>query len=386
MRFSARWTKRTAAPSPTCSAASRTGSLRSFSLPISNHCEKALTMSCALASIRPRELPGLWKTRVETAMWRPDRSVRGPDRATIRDIDSLNRVFTEAFTDRYSRDGLIGVRVPQLNSQVWRYALEDAGDGSMVWRDGEGHMVAFNMVHRSGTEGWMGPLAVRPDRQGEGLGSAMVRTGIEWLKAQGATTIGLETMPRTVDNIGFYSRIGLIPGNLTVTLVHDVPRRAAGAAELLSSAGSAYEQRLEECRVLTDRILPGVDFTRELALTRELGIGDTTVCRDGRTLSGFALWHSTPLAAGRPKDELRVLKLVAASPVAFERLIHALQLSAANERVTRIAIRCQTEFTREYLRLISLGFRVHWTDLRMLLQDYPQRSPREGIVMSNWEI
>jgi GNAT superfamily N-acetyltransferase len=298
----------------------------------------------------------------------------------------LNRVFADAFTDRYSRDGLVGVRVPQLNSLVWRYALEDAGDGSMVWRDADGQMIAFNMVHRSGTEGWMGPLAVRPDRQGEGLGSAMVRTGIDWLRSQGATTIGLETMPRTVDNIGFYSRIGLVPGHLTVTLIHDVPRRMVGTVELLSSAGPAWEERVEECRSVAGRILPGVDFTRELALTRELGIGDTTLCREGRALTGFALWHSTPLAAGRAKDELRVLKLVASTPAAFERLLQSLQISALNERVSRVAIRCQTEFPQAYLRLIDLGYRVHWTDLRMLLEGYPQRTPEQGIVMSNWEI
>jgi GNAT superfamily N-acetyltransferase len=319
-------------------------------------------------------------------MWRPDRSLRGPERATLRDIEGLNRVFAEAFTDRYSRDGLVGVRVPQLNHLVWRYALEDAGDGSMVWRDAEGHLVAFNMVHRSGTEGWMGPLAVRPDRQGEGLGSSMVQTGVDWLKTHGATTIGLETMPRTVDNIGFYSRIGLVPGRLTVTLVHDVLRRGTGSAELLSAAGPAWSDRLEECRRLTDLVLPGVDFTRELALTRELGIGDTTLSREGPTLTGFALWHSTPLAAGRPKDELRVLKLVTATPSAFERLIQAVQVSATSERVTRVAIRCQTEFDEAYLRLIDLGYRVHWTDLRMLLQGYPQRVPVQGVLMSNWEI
>jgi GNAT superfamily N-acetyltransferase len=319
-------------------------------------------------------------------MWRPDRSVRGPDRPTLRDIESLNRVFADAFTDRYSRDGLVGVRVPQLNNLVWRYALEDAGDGSMVWRDADGQMVAFNMVHRSGTEGWMGPLAVRPDRQGEGLGSAMVRTGIEWLRGQGATTIGLETMPRTVDNIGFYSRLGLVPSHLTVTLVHDVSRRTLGVPELLSAAESRWTDQIDECRHLADRVLPGVDFTRELALTRELGIGDTTLVREGRNLTAFALWHSTPLAAGRPKDELRVLKLVAASPGGFDRLIQALQLTAVSERVNRVAIRCQTEFAAAYLRLVELGFRVHWTDLRMLLQGYPQRVPQDGILMSNWEI
>ncbi|HWB41183.1 MAG TPA: GNAT family N-acetyltransferase [Gemmatimonadales bacterium] len=325
-------------------------------------------------------------SRCQGTMWRPDRSVRGPDRPGYRDIDPLNRVFAEAFTDRYSRDGLVGVRVPQLNPLVWRYAIDDAGDGAMVWRDADGHMVAFNMVHRSGTEGWMGPLAVRPDRQGEGLGSLMVRSGIDWLRSQGATTIGLETMPRTVDNIGFYSRIGLVPGHLTVTLVHDVPRRAAGEVELLSRTAGASEQGIAECRRLTASLLPGVDFTREIALTGELNIGDTTLVRQRSELVGFALWHSTPLAAGRPKDELRVLKLVARDPEAFDRLLDALPATAATERVGRIAVRCQSEFASAYLRLVARGYRVHWTDLRMTLDGFAQRAPDRGIVMSNWEI
>jgi GNAT superfamily N-acetyltransferase len=319
-------------------------------------------------------------------MWRPDRSLRGPDRPTMRDIDPLNRVFAESFTDRYSRDGLVGVRVPQLNPLVWRYAIEDAGDGAMVWRDGEGHLVAFNMVHLSGVEGWMGPLAVRPDRQAQGLGSTMVRTGIEWLRSQGATTIGLETMPRTVDNIGFYSRLGLVPSHLTVTLVHDVPRRPViGGGQLLSAEG-AENRAVEECRRLTMRLAPGVDFSREITLTRELGIGDTTLVREGSELVGFALWHSTPLAAGRPKDELRVLKLVAQDGSAFDRILDALPAAASGERVGRVAVRCQTEFVAAYQRLIGRGYRVHWTDLRMLVPAPPRRDGGDGVVMSNWEI
>ena len=318
-------------------------------------------------------------------MWRPDRSLRGPDRPSLGDIEPLNRVFADAFTDRYGRDGLVGVRVPHLNTLVWRYALEDAGDGAMIWRDADGQIVAFNMVHQSGAEGWMGPLAVRPDRQGEGLGSTMVRLGIDWLKGQGARTIGLETMPRTVENIGFYSRLGLVPGPLTVTLVHDVPRPAGAPPELLSASGHQLARRLEECRRLTRELAPGVDFSREITLTRDLGIGDTTLLRDGGDLLAFALWHSTPLAAGRSQDEVRVLKLVARSLGAFERLLDGLHGTAAGERVGRIAIRCQTEYPDAYLRLIGAGYRVHWTDLRMILPEFPLR-PRQGIVLSNWEI
>ncbi len=197
--------------------------------------------------------------------WLPDRSVRGPERPTVRDIEALNRIFAEAFTDRYRRDGLVGVRVPYLNPLIWRYAIEDAGEGAMIWRDGDGKPAAFNMVHQSGTEGWMGPLAVRPDRQNEGLGKAVVRAGIEWLRTRGARTIGLETMPRTVDNIGFYSRLEMIPRHLTVTLSRDIPRKPGDLGERVAAVlGLAHhlerpgrerlgDRRAHEQRVVDDQ-------------------------------------------------------------------------------------------------------------------------------------
>src|SRR5207249_4273927 len=117
--------------------------------------------------------------------WLPDRQVYGPEPAGERDTEGLNKVFADAFTDRYRRD---------------------AGAGAMLWRDEAGHVVAFNIAHRSGREGWMGPLAVRPDRQGAGLGKTIVRTAVDWLLEQEVATLGLETMPRTVENIGFYAR------------------------------------------------------------------------------------------------------------------------------------------------------------------------------------
>src|SRR5216683_1206941 len=170
--------------------------------------------------------------------WLPERQVYGPEPASERDIEGLNRVFADAFTDRYRRDGLVGVRVPHLNPQVWRYALLDAGPGAMLWRDEAGHVVAFNIAHRSGAEGWMGPLAVRPDRQGAGVGKTIVRTALDWLLEQNVATLGLETMPRTVENIGFYGRLGFFPGHLTVTLTNDIVTRGHQSPVLLSQRKS----------------------------------------------------------------------------------------------------------------------------------------------------
>jgi GNAT superfamily N-acetyltransferase len=318
--------------------------------------------------------------------WPLDRELYGPERPTVRDIEPLNRVFSESFTDRYRRDGLLGVRVPHLNPLIWRYALEDAGDGAMVWRDGDGELVGFNIVHFSGSEGWMGPLAVRPDRQGAGLGKEMIRTGVDWLRERGVKTIGLETMPRTIENIGFYSRLGFIPGHLTVTLTRDLPRRPGLAPDLASISG-ARAGVLVECRALTGRLAPGIDFGREIQLTLELRVGDAVLARQDGELKGFALFHSAPLAAGRPQDELRILKLVAADIRAFEAVIGAAEAAAIAQGLRRISVRCQTAYSEAYLRLIQAGYRTHWTDLRMTLNGHPETEAEEGsVVLSNWEI
>jgi GNAT superfamily N-acetyltransferase len=320
--------------------------------------------------------------------WLPDREVYGPERPTLRDVEALNRVFSEAFTDRYRRDGMTGVRVPYLNPAIWRYALEDAGEGAMVWRDADGELCGFNIVHLSGREGWMGPLAVRPDRQGVGLGKEMIRAGIGWLKDRGARTVGLETMPRTIENIGFYSRLGFVPGHLTITLTRDLARRPALHPEVLSAAGSARNERLAACRALTQELMPGSDYARELQTTAELRIGDTLMVRDqAGLLTGFALYHTAPLAAGRPQDELRVLKLVARNLDAFERLLAAIEAAALAGDIRRLSLRCQTALGDAYLYLIRHGFRTHWTDLRMTLAGYPEpRLPEGAVVLSNWEI
>ncbi|MCH8256199.1 MAG: GNAT family N-acetyltransferase, partial [Gemmatimonadetes bacterium] len=127
------------------------------------------------------------------AVPRRESSVSGPYRPERADVDPLNSLFSDSFTDRYRRDGLVGVRVPKLNPEIWRYALQDAGPGAMIWRDEDGKIVAFNVAHHSGKEGWMGPLAVRPNRQGSGLGAAIVQEASRWLRESGSATIGLET-------------------------------------------------------------------------------------------------------------------------------------------------------------------------------------------------
>ncbi len=318
--------------------------------------------------------------------WRTARDVQGPFPIRREDLPALNEVFSESFSDRYRRDGMVGVRVPHLNQLVWRYAIDDAAGGAMLWRDERDAIAGFNIAHMSGVEGWMGPLAVRPDMQGIGLGKLVVMAGVEWLREQGAKVIGLETMPRTMDNIGFYSSLGFDPQRLTITLVVAALGQQRPARLLGRLTPAKRHEAMAAIADLTTRVQPGYDFCREIELTDNLSLGDTVLLEKEGRLAGFALCHSVPLVEGRPRDELRVLKLVLENEEDMLDMMVAVADFARRSGTRAASVRVQGEYPRAYRQLIEGGARVRWTDLRMTLAGSPEIPPATGVVLSNWEI
>ena len=319
--------------------------------------------------------------------WRHAWVSETPERVSIREIPALNAVFSEAFTERYRKDGMVGVRVPHLNPAVWKFAITDAEDGAMIWRNARDGIAAFNMVHRSGVEGWMGPLAVHPDYQGQGIGKMIVASGVEWLKKKGAKVIGLETMPRTMDNVGFYSSLGFTPGHLTVTVTLEAARAGLQATAMSALNPHERELALRQCRHLLDQLMPGYDYTREIILTAQHQLGDTLFVRKGNDVLSFAVCHSVPLVEGRATEETRVLKMVARTESDFDHLVTQLCAHARVKGAKRVAIRVQGQYSDVYRRLMARGARVRWTDLRMSMHEYAESRPANGgIVLSNWEI
>jgi hypothetical protein len=193
-------------------------------------------------------------------------------------------------------------------------------------------------------------------------------------------------MPRTMDNIGFYSRLGFAPGRLTITLTLDA---ASGdrAPDLLGRLGVRdHDDAMRATRTLLDGLAPGYDFTREIELTDSLSLGDTVLLHDRDELAGFALCHTAPLVEGRVREELRVLKLVLADEDRLDAMVRALRDYARRSGTRSVAFRVQGEYDGLYRRLIAMGARVRWTDLRMALVGYPEVKPERGVVWSNWEI
>jgi hypothetical protein len=189
-----------------------------------------------------------------------------------------------------------------------------------------------------------------------------------------------------MDNIGFYSSLGFEPGRLTLTLTLDAAPAERPPVLLGRLSSSDYEDQVAESALLADSLLSGYDFTRELRLTNDLALGDTVLLHDGDRLAAYALCHTVPLVEGRAREELRVLKMVVANPQHIEPMVRALADYARRSGTRRVAFRVQGEYLAMYQRLIALGARVRWTDLRMTVTGHPEARAEGGIVLSNWEI
>ncbi|MDX3976025.1 N-acetyltransferase [Shinella sp.] len=124
-----------------------------------------------------------------------------PERAG--DIDAIRALTETAFKAAPHADGTEHIIIDRLRAAgALTLSLVAEADGAVV-----GH-VAFSPVSVSdGSPDWygLGPIAVDPVRQGEGIGSGLVREGLAQLKALGAAGCVLLGDPV------YYGRFGFAP-------------------------------------------------------------------------------------------------------------------------------------------------------------------------------
>jgi ribosomal protein S18 acetylase RimI-like enzyme len=72
----------------------------------------------------------------------------------------------------------------------------------------EASVVGTAMVGYDGHRGWVNYLAVAPDRQGHGLGRAMMDHAEAWLLAQGCPKLNLQVRAANADVLAFYEALG----------------------------------------------------------------------------------------------------------------------------------------------------------------------------------
>ncbi|MDZ7337726.1 MAG: GNAT family N-acetyltransferase [candidate division KSB1 bacterium] len=310
------------------------------------------------------------------------------------DLEPISHLIAEAFTYGRQEDGYAEVQVPPCRVEMLDMYLSTSPPGCMVAERG-GRLVGVAFSHVYGSTGWVGPVAVAPQAQGRGVGTELMRRTVEFLRGAGCTTIGLETMPRSYRNLGFYLKLGFLPQQLTCELVRPVgedtspPASEAYHVRMFSQeAGQGVWSFLGRAAELANVVAEGTDYAPLIRQTAAFRFGETLLWeQDGQNLA-LAVVHTEPYFVGQKRNLARLV--VAAIPEQwreklFPAMLAQLEEYASREVLDLLCLRVPANSHWALRYALTHGFKIIHSDLRMTLEGYPERVRGGAVHLNRWE-
>lgn len=310
------------------------------------------------------------------------------------DIPVVNLVLCESFTAARAAAGFQNPALPPLRQTFLRMYLARFPAGTLVAHAG-GELVGFVFSHLWGQVGWLGPLAVKPQWQGQGKGRALVLAAVAALQKAGAKSIGLETKPHLVRNLGFYTRLGFSPEKLTTDLARRTERPPSPGL-LDDCVVQRYSQLpvadrpqfLRHADRLAAQIEPHLRVGREIELVQQFGFGDALMLFRRGVPFGFALAHTEPYFDDEARNYLRVvcgLLTPGYNSRDIDTWCAALNRWAEETALGVVILRAQTRYVAAFREMLQRGFAVIHADVRMTLNGFAEQADAGAFYLSKWE-
>ena len=280
--------------------------------------------------------------------------------------------------------------------------LQFMGDADLVgprWRcdpeaffgaRADGALIGSNFASRWGSVGFFGPLTVRPDWWGRGIGQRLLEPVLTRFRDWGTRHVGLFTFPHSPQHIGLYQKFGFWPRTLTAVMASAANAGDGGAPPFWLLGGktpSAQDAAIAEIRALTDRIYDGLDVSAEARGVLAQGTGDVLVVDDESGLAGFAVCHFG--AGSEGGSGACYVKVAAARPGAgaearFESLLAACTAFAREQRLARVVAGVNTARSAAYQCMLRGGFRTEILGIAMHRPDEPGYNRPDVYLVDDW--
>lgn len=192
-----------------------------------------------------------------------------------------------------------------LASRLIAGRFQKEPDGCFVADDQPHGVIGAVLSIAWGSVAWLGPLVVHPEFLGKGVEHQLLQAVLEYWEPMTLSVQGLEADPALPAEIEFYASFGFRPQFLTATLIGavdpDAPREpirqrspSFELSRLSQLTGTLEETMLANCRRISERHYPGLDYSKELQRVKDLHLGDTLLLGVGERLYGFAICHAAP--------------------------------------------------------------------------------------------
>jgi GNAT superfamily N-acetyltransferase len=222
---------------------------------------------------------------------------------TADDIPRVERLIDAETAARQRVTAAAGAE--QTDSRLVKSRFQKDPAGCFVAEDPTHGVIGAVLSIAWGSVAWLGPLAVYPEPQGKGVEHQLLQAVLDYWEPMTLSVQGLEADPALPTAIESYASFGFRPQFLTATLIGAVDpdgprepiRQRTPSFELMrlsALSGALEETMLANCRRISERHYPGLDYSKELQSVKALHLGDTLLLGVGERLYGFAICHAGP--------------------------------------------------------------------------------------------
>jgi ribosomal protein S18 acetylase RimI-like enzyme len=314
------------------------------------------------------------------------------------DLTKVRDVVEQSFADFLERQ--LGTRPRHVfgGAQYVHHRWLMEPWGCFVAEEGEGKIVGAAVAVMWGTVGLLGPVAVLPNYQNQGIGKQLVTAGQGFFDENGATLQGLVTSPSSAKHLAFYQRFGYRPGGLLAITAKALdrreivqvtrPGRPALAVVRYSSLEEAKKKAVTlKLRRVTNALWRGLDLAKEVEIADGLALGDTLLLEKGREVVGFAIYH-LPGVSEAPQGNLYVKFLAIdrrqRKPEHLAALLAAAEELAHQAGLQRVMAPVYTRYWAAYQTVLERGYQIESTMVRMKRgKQIPDEDPGD-LVLDDW--
>lgn len=287
----------------------------------------------------------------------------------FKDIEAIKEIDKICFKvdNKRTTEGILGY-------------MEASNNSSIVYEEG-GKVIGFNFIHIWGSFAWFGPLGVHPEYKNKGIGKALVKETIKILREDyKVSTIGLNTMPESQYNVGFYMSLGFTPLKLSLSLKKQldylitsepIALKKYDVKEIDIREEINYLALREDLNILSREIIDNFDLTSELQLIRNKAFGTILKLEENNTTRGIIICYTKSIREGYSKN-LQIKLAIMDNNIDYKEAIDAIINScikySQDIKYESISVDCNTYNTEICNYLMSkYNFKIEKTQVMMLM-------------------
>lgn len=257
--------------------------------------------------------------------------------------------------------------------------IEASNNVSIVY-ELDNKIVGYNFIHLWGSFAWFGPFGVHPDYQKKDIGKALIEHTIKKILKEDykVSNIGLNTMPESSYNVGFYMNMGFSPLKLTLSLKKDLDDLTSlpisnfySVNEVNINDENDYSNLKSSLKTLSNKAFKNFDLTSELHLIKNKGFGTVFELKTDGNIHGIAICYTKSIRENTNKNLQIKLAIIDSSvdyKAAIDSIINTCINYTKNIGYKSILIDCNTYNLEMCNYLISKhNFKIYHNLIMLLI-------------------